>query len=246
MFNFLKLYALLILTLLCINTIMPSQLIAADDTTTTTIKDIVVESAGIGSELQKEVEDASKTIANGDFKVGKTKVLAILEKFQELLTENDVIYISVSSDAQYDDFISSHPDSKIRRTSWELQKVLFLKAFLAVEENDLEASLSTLESLLKLAPYSSSALCEQGYLLNRQGKYEESLKSYQQASVLAQKFPTEKHNLAIALRGAGYALTKLKKYNQAKKAYLTSQKYDPDNQIAKNGIANLDNLIGQP
>lgn len=239
-------HRLLLTTLLIWYCSLSISLYAAEDTTTTTIKDIVVESAGIGSEFQSDVEAASKLIAAGDFKLGREKVLATLEKFQELLTENDVIYISVSSDAQYTDFINSHPDEKIRRTSWELQKVLFLKAFLAVEDNDLDAAISTLTSLLKLAPYSSSALCEQGYLLNRQGKYEDSLLSYQKASEIAQKFPTESHNLAIALRGAGYSLTKLKKYNQAKQAYMASLKYDPDNQIASNGIANLNNLIEQP
>ena len=92
------------------------------------------------------------------------------------------------------------------------------------------------------APYSSTALCEQGYLYNRLGKYEDSLKSYQRAAELAQKYPTEQHNLAISLRGAGYALTKLKKYDQAKKAYTASLKYDPKNPIAINGIANINNL----
>ncbi len=218
------------------------SIFAADDTTTTTIKNIVVESAGIGSEFEQNVDEISQIITDGDLKTAKQKVLEILEKFQALLTENDIIYVSVSSDSQYDDFIKSHPDEKVRRTSWELQKILFLKAFIAVEENDLEAALSTLESLLKFAPYSSTALCEQGYLYNRLERYEDSLKSYQHAAELAQQFPTEKHNLAIALRGAGYALTKLKKYDQAKKAYTTSLKYDPKNSIAVNGIANIENL----
>lgn len=215
---------------------------ADTDTTTTTIKNIVIENAGIGSQFEAEVDTISKILANGDLETSKKKVLEVLGKFQELLTEDNIIYVSVSSDSQYDDFIKSHPDKKIRRTSWELQKILFLKAFIAVEENDLDAALSTLDSLLKFAPYSSTALCEQGYLYNRLGKFEESLKSYQQAAEIAQKFPTEKHNLAIALRGAGYSLTKLKKFAQAKKAYTTSLKYDPDNTIAKNGIANLDIL----
>ncbi len=230
---------LLFLTILLL---LASANFAADDTTTTTVKNIVVESAGIGSEFEQEVDSLSQIIADGDLKTAKQKVLEILEKFQALLSENDIIYVSVSSDSQYDDFIKSHPDEKVRRTSWELQKILFLKAFIAVEENDLDAALSTLESLLKFAPYSSTALCEQGYLYNRLEKYEDSLKSYQHAAELAQKFPTEKHNLAIALRGAGYALTKLKKFDQAKKAYMTSLQYDPKNPIAVNGIANIDNL----
>lgn len=218
------------------------SLSAAEDSTTTTIKNIVVESAGIGSEFETEVDSINQIIADGDLKTAKEKVIKVLEKFQELLTENNIIYVSVSSDSQYDDFIKSHPDQKIRRTSWELQKILFLKAYIAVEENDLDAALSTLDSLLKFAPYSSTALCEQGYLFNRLGRYEDSLKSYQHAAELAQNFPTEKHNLAIALRGAGYALTKLKKYDQAKKAYTASLKYDPKNTIAINGIANIESL----
>ncbi len=214
----------------------------ADDTTTTTVKDIVVESAGIGSEFEEEVDEISKMVAAGELLTAKERVIKVLGKFEELLKENDIIYISVSSDAQYTDFITANPDKKIRRTSWELQKVLFLKAFIAVTENDLEAALATLDNLLKLAPYSSTALCEQGYINNRLNYYQESLKSYQKAAELAQKYPTEQHNLAIALRGAGFALLKLEKYDQAKQAYTASLKYDPDNQIALNGLANINNL----
>ena len=64
----------------------------------------MVESAGIGSEFDEEVDSISTFIANGDLNTAKKRVLAILEKFQELLTGNNIIYVSVSSDLQYNDF----------------------------------------------------------------------------------------------------------------------------------------------
>ena len=162
------------------------------DITQTTIKEIIVESAGIGSEFQQEIEQASDLIANKDYIAGHKKIVVVLQKFQKLLNEDDVIYISVSSDKQYQDFIAKNSDRKIRRTSWELQKALFLKAFLAVEHNDLDNALITLANLLKIAPYSSTALCEQGYLYNRKKEFIKSLQSYQQAVDIAEKFSSER------------------------------------------------------
>ena len=42
--------------------------------------------------------------------------------------------------------------------------------------------------------------------------------------------------------GQVYALTKLKKYQKAKEAYTASLKYEPNNEIALNGIATIDHL----
>lgn len=204
-----------------------------------TARQVLVETAGIGTpEFREAVEKLGKKIVEGGAESGEKELAALLRDAQALLdAEKGSQVVSVSADAQFADFIKKNPKSKIRRAEWAFQKLYFLEAFMLAEKGETDKALKALDGLLKLAPYCSDAYCERGYILNRLGQPEAALESYRQAAELAGAYGTERHNQAVALRGAGFSLTSLGKYADARQAYNKSLEYAPGNKIAQDGLA---------
>ncbi|QIL02407.1 hypothetical protein G7078_06125 [Sphingomonas sinipercae] len=82
-------------------------------------------------------------------------------------------------------------------------------------------------------------LNEYAYTVRLNGGLERSLDLYRRAEKLASKLPdraSADHWRAVALRGQGYALVELGRWDEAKKAYETSFKYEPANEIARHEL----------
>lgn len=241
-------YSWLILFAILVNL----QMLCAEEVGTTekTVKQVLVESAGLGSDLRDKVEEAGSLVVLGKNEKAQALITDLLTQMNTIFAEikakksdKEVVFLSVSSDTQFDEFIAKNVDKKVTRVAWEVQKLLFLQAFIQAENGQDDQALATLDALLKIAPYASSAYCERGFILNRQGKFAEAVVSYQAASKLAEKFATERHNVPVALRGLGYSLTLQKKYEEARAAYQSSLEYESDNKIAMDAIAGIDKIV---
>ena len=209
-----------------------------------TARQVLVETAGIGTAEFRDAVEAlgKKIIADGAEKHEKEMADLLTAARRMLDAEKGATIISVSADAQFADYIGKHPKAKVRRAEWAFQKLFFLRAFALSEKGETAQALAALDELIKFAPYCSDAFCERGYLLNRDGKPEKALESYQKAAELAEAYGTERHNQPVALRGAGFALTSLGKYADARQAYTKSLEFAPGNKIATDGISALNQL----
>lgn len=211
---------------------------AEPDLSERTVRQVQVESAGIGSDLRERIEAAGKLVSGSETAQAMREIDDLLVQARKQMPEDGSIYLSVSSDAQFSDFVKANREKKVLRVSWGVQKLLFLKAFILAEE-DPQKALPVLEELTKLAPYSADARCEKGYLLNLAGKYEDALATYTAALTLAQAYAGEKHSQPVALRGSAYSLARLGRLAEARQMYEKSLTLEPDNLIARDGLAAL-------
>ena len=96
-----------------------------------------------------------------------------------------------------------------------------------------------LEALVRHDPANAHYLIEYAYTVRVIGQVERSLDLYKQAEKLASRLPDKPsaaHWRAVALRGQGYAHTELQRWDEARKAYQRSLKYEPGNEIARNEL----------
>lgn len=235
--------------LLCAVCVLPALLcgyvFGADETTDglskRTVQQVLIENAGVGVEFHDQVEKIGRMVSDNETARAMREVDLLLVRFEKLMPENGKQYISVSSDAQFIDYAKKNRKKNLVRVSWEFQKLLFIKAFILAEEKPQQA-LPVLEQLLRYAPYSSKAYCEQGYILGLLKKPEQAVESYQQALRLSEQFASEKHSQAIALRGLGYNYTMLGQYDKAARYYRRSLELDENNAIALDGLKHIEKM----
>lgn len=234
----------------CLALIVPLAVLAADagtgllsaaetGVTERTLRQVLVESAGLGSELRDRIEAVGKMVAENETARAMREIEALLAEFRKLMPADGTLYVSVSSDEQFADFVNANRSRKVMRVAWGIQKLLFMKAFILAEEKPQEA-LPALQELQTLAPYSSDARCERGYVQNLLGNFAPGLAAYQEALALAGKFTSEKHNLPVALRGQAYSLARLGRTEEARQAYRRSLEIEPESPVAHDGLAALE------
>jgi tetratricopeptide (TPR) repeat protein len=96
-----------------------------------------------------------------------------------------------------------------------------------------------LKTLVGHAPGNAQYLIEYAYTVRVNGELERALDLYKRAETVAAKVANREsaaHWRAVALRGQGFALSELKRWDEATKAYQRSFKYEPDNEIARNEL----------
>ena len=92
-----------------------------------------------------------------------------------------------------------------------------------------------LERLLPMAPYNSQYKSELAHVLSMLGQPLRSLSLYREAESNAEFDGKDEqaHWHAVALRGQGYALVELGRWDEAEAAYRKSLTFEPDSQLAK-------------
>jgi Flp pilus assembly protein TadD len=81
-----------------------------------------------------------------------------------------------------------------------------------------------------------------GFIDNRERKNKQALAYYLKAIVLAERFKSQRVELPMALRGAGYALIDLGQLDQAKELYIKALKLDPGSNVALSELKYIENL----
>lgn len=92
-----------------------------------------------------------------------------------------------------------------------------------------------LAALVKHAPSNAHYLAEYAYTVRVNGDLRRSLDLYERAEKAASDV-SDRHWRAVALRGQGYALTELQRWDDAVKAYQKSMKFEPDSDVARNEL----------
>lgn len=120
---------------------------------------------------------------------------------------------------------------------WGYKECLQMQAFIASDSRDFSTALSILATVETLAPMSASAAAERGYILNQLGKPEEALAAYQRALALATRYRTQQPFHAASLRGIGFSLIELQRWDEAEKTFQDSLKIEPENKVALSELA---------
>ncbi len=113
-------------------------------------------------------------------------------------------------------------------------KAFYWLAYIAYEWGDFEEALGFIEEGLKLDPARPQMLCEKGEILKRLGRFGEALDSYRKVAMASGWVPNSQK--ARAYRGQGFALTELRRLDEAESAFHESLKIEPDNETAKHEL----------
>lgn len=126
-----------------------------------------------------------------------------------------------------------------RTTSGEFEAVDFSYAlclqsllYLHSEQGTLAEAQPLIEKIVVAVPTIAMPHVEIGFLLNKQGLYEESLLAYQRAHKIALQYPPQSAALARAWRGIGANRIDQDRLDEAQTAYQTSLEIEPENPIA--------------
>ncbi|WP_067066174.1 tetratricopeptide repeat protein [Roseateles chitosanitabidus] len=115
---------------------------------------------------------------------------------------------------------------------------LYGKAFALVDLKRLPEARDVLEQVVGLASVNSTYKSELAHVLAMTGQPLRALTLYREAQENAEFDPegSRAHRQAVALRGQGYALVELRRWDEAEAAYRQSQTFEPDNKIASDEI----------
>ncbi|RYF06584.1 MAG: tetratricopeptide repeat protein [Oxalobacteraceae bacterium] len=116
---------------------------------------------------------------------------------------------------------------------------MLVKGYALSELKRPEEAEQVLKALVRHDPNNPNYLIEYAYTVRVNGGLTHSLDLYKQAERIASRFSDKAsgpHWRAAALRGQGFALTDLQRWDDAKKAYERSFKYEPVNEIAQHEL----------
>lgn len=114
---------------------------------------------------------------------------------------------------------------------------------IAVEEEDFERALSSIDCGLELEPDHPELWCEKGYILGRLERHEEALQCYLRAGTARDWSPTS--YIARALRGQGVELIDLGRLDEAEDVLRRALELEPESDVARNELEYIEELRRQ-
>lgn len=148
---------------------------------------------------------------------------------------------SFQSKEEYLEFKSTSPQD-FEWIDWGYKVTLQMKAFIAVERRDFPAALSILAAIEAVAPVSAGTAAERGYVLNQLGQPENALAAYRKSHSLSIRYQSQRPYQAAALRGMGFALIELQRLDEAEGVFQDSLKIEPNNKLALDELAYIQQL----
>ncbi len=188
---------------------------------------------GQGYEQRALLEHAQEMLAEKRLEDADEVLLEIIKNFQGFMEDTTAVYVSVANQKEYELIVKQVGSSKkVVWLDWALREAIHSRAFMAVGTGQYKIALELLNQEIKLAPFSASALCEKGFVLNKLREPEGAFNHYKKAFELSQNFESARPEAAPALRGMGFALIELGKLEEAEQVYTESLKIDPKSEIA--------------
>ncbi|MDD5583455.1 MAG: tetratricopeptide repeat protein [Candidatus Omnitrophica bacterium] len=119
-------------------------------------------------------------------------------------------------------------------------QTLYLLGFIAVEKKNFKDAIIYFDNAIALEPDHPTLLCEKAFTLRTMGHNEEAYNLYMKAlDIRPWALP---HQRAVALRGAGFALTELNRLAEAETLYKKSLELEPGNDIALHELEYIKHL----
>jgi len=195
---------------------------------------------GLGSEHAPQVDRAARLAAANELDEAAALVEAVLADFAALMAKREAKYVCVANSLELDLYREQVPEgSELVWIDWSYCAALHERAFILVARGRLPEGLAALDAEIAAAPFGAAAHNEKGFVQNKLGHPELALKSYQRALELSSAHASQAADQPLALRGLGFSLTELGRFDQAEAAYRRSLELDPDNEIALNELEYL-------
>lgn len=192
-------------------------------------------------EHQTRYSAAMTLVGAGKKEEGLAQLQTLSEELRAELAEPGVDYFCHrGNDAEMARFVALKAMGNAERVRIVVMgdlpcNVLFSQAYQLVELKRLPEAREVLEQLLPMAPCNSSYKSELAHVLSLIGQPLRSLALYREAELNAEFDDQDEqaHRRAVALRGQGYALVELGRWDEAEAAYRKSLTHEPDSPLAK-------------
>ena len=119
-------------------------------------------------------------------------------------------------------------------------KAFYYLGFLRVRQGRYQEAIPFLDRGEALEPTNPNFRLERAQAIARMGRYQDSLPHYQQIRELGPH--TSAKHLGLALRGQGFALIELQRFDEAEDCFQQSLEFDPESPVAQNELAYIQEL----
>ncbi len=124
----------------------------------------------------------------------------------------------------------------------------YLKGYILVDRGQLDAALPFLLKAVELSPSNAQYLSELGHVYQSEKNWEKSLETFARAADAARRFSGtagQSADLRRALRGQGYTLIELGRFDEAAKLYHQCLELDPGDATAKGELGYIEQQRAQ-
>jgi Tfp pilus assembly protein PilF len=196
----------------------------------------------------KLVDQALSYIQDGHFKVALRILMDVLARtpadYRHSYELEDAVCIKFWSLAEFIEYAASlKPPDQAKRIDWILNaypRACYYLGYLFIEAGDFDQALEFLEQGLRLEPGNAKLANEKAQALVRLGRLGEAKGLYD--AVLSRSDFVGKHDRAFSLRGRGYILIEEGQLDEAETAFRQSLEHDPDNPMAVQELAYIEQL----
>lgn len=198
--------------------------------------------AYIGEEYRAEVTRSMLAAQKGDIRGAWAALRAPLAFCDQQKSTDKLRVYSVNNDAEAKEYRDAEPGVTTTFVDQACPAAYKAAAFLAVGGNDADAAFAYLDRAEALSPHWAEPLAERAYLVGKLGDRAKSLQIYQDAMVLAEKYPSSAYLKPLILRGIGFALIELDRLDEAEQAFNQSLQLEPGNELARNELRYIEQL----
>ena len=199
------------------------------------------------SAQQLLVREASQLVGEGKTQDALTKVEEALESYESRFSEQKGRIYSIRDPAEALLYMAMAANDKQDAIAVEFEYgfAWFLRGYLLVEQRRLDDALVSLNKAVELSPMNSQYLSEAAHIHQGRRNWAEALALYESAEAYSEFSgdQTQEHK-ARALRGQGFVLARMGRFDGAEKACRGALAIDPADARAKEGLKAVDELRG--
>ncbi|WP_020405312.1 tetratricopeptide repeat protein [Hahella ganghwensis] len=195
-----------------------------------------------GNQYRKDVMNAWQLIHEGHYSKAFSVADEVISQFEGIF-DHTARQFAFKSDVEFEEFIA-RDDKPAQRIDWSYIEALQIKAYIYSSNRYFEMALAELETIDHIAPISAATKIEKAYILGQLNELSSAYDTYRGALKLADRFSSQSIYKAAALRGIGFILIEMDKLEEAEEALQKSLIIEPDNDVALNELAYIQQLRG--
>lgn len=198
--------------------------------------------AYIGEEHRATVSRAMQAAQRGDNEAAWALLKAPLAFCDQHKSTDKARVFSVTNDAEAKEYRDAAPGVTTTFIDQACPAAYKGAAFLAVRANDADAAFGYLDRAEALSPHWAAPMAERAYLVGKLGDRAKSLRIYQEALAVAEKYDSSAYMKPLILRGIGFSLIELDRLDEAEQAFNQSLQLEPGNELAQNELRYIEQL----
>jgi tetratricopeptide (TPR) repeat protein len=193
-----------------------------------------------GYEIGIKINEAVEYLKQGNREKAVKIANDVLNEFRTIFDPTKKQY-TFQTDRDFQIFSNSN-GTDFQRIDWSYREALHVKAFVYSAEKDFKEALKVITEIEEVAPVSAGSKIEKAYIQGQLGRFEQALKTYQEAKRLSDTYESQSSYKPASLRGMGFILIELNELDEAEEMFRKSLELEPYNRIAISELEYIENM----